>query len=146
MMRDLRSSSVILKAAAQLLLPLLLLLSLFLLLRGHHEPGGGFIGGLVAASAIALHLFATDMRSARGVLRVDPRSLMGVGLLVALLAGIVGPLTGGPLLAGRWVDLTVPMLGELHLGTPILFDVGVYLVVVGSVLTFVLTLAETGEG
>ena len=138
MRRDLRSSSVILKAAAQLLLPLLLLLSLFLLLRGHHEPGGGFIGGLVAASAIALHLFATDMRSARGVLRVGPR--------VALLAGIVGPLTGGPLLAARWVDLTVPILGELHLGTPILFDVGVYLVVVGSVLTFVLTLAETGEG
>lgn len=145
MSRDLQSSSVILKAASQLLLPLLLLLSLFLLLRGHHEPGGGFIGGLVAASAIALHLFATDMQSARGVLRVDPRSLMGVGLLVALLAGFIGPLTGGPLFVGRWIDITVPIFGELHLGTPLLFDVGVYLVVIGSVLTFVLTLAETGE-
>ena len=101
MRRDLRSSSVILKAAAQLLLPLLLLLSLFLLLRGHHEPGGGFIGGLVAASAIALHLFATDMRSARGVLRVDPRSSMGVGLLVALLAG---GSTGGRAAKAAWTS------------------------------------------
>lgn len=145
MSREPGSTSIILKAASQLLLPLLLLLSIFLLLRGHHEPGGGFIGGLVAASAIALHLFATDMRSARNVLRIDPRSLMGAGLLVALFSGFIGPLTGGPLFIGRWVDITVPVLGELHLGTPLLFDLGVYLVVVGAVLTFVLTLAEAEE-
>jgi len=145
MSREAGSTSVIVKAASQLLLPLLLLLSVFLLLRGHHEPGGGFIGGLVAASAIALHLFATDMRSARGVLRVDPRSLMGAGLLVALLSAFIGPMTGGPLFVGRWIDITVPVFGELHLGTPLLFDFGVYLVVIGAVLTFVLTLAEVEE-
>lgn len=138
-------NSLILQAAAQLLLPLLLLLSVFLLLRGHHEPGGGFIGGLVASAAIALHLFATDMRSARGVLRIDPRTLMGLGLLVALGSAFIGPLTGGAFFAGRWVYVEVPVLGELHLGTPLLFDLGVYLVVIGSVLTFVLTLAEVEE-
>jgi multicomponent Na+:H+ antiporter subunit B len=137
--------SLILQTASQLLLPLLLLLSVFLLLRGHHEPGGGFIGGLVAAAAIALHLFATDIRSARGVLRIDPRTLMGIGLLVALVAAFVGPLSGAPLFTGKWVDLYLPLLGEVHVGTPLLFDFGVYLVVIGSVLTFVLTLAEVEE-
>lgn len=138
-------TSLILQSAAQLLLPLLLLLSVFLLVRGHHEPGGGFIGGLVAAAAIALHLFATDMRSARGVLRIDPRTLMGVGLLLALLAGLIGPMTGGDFFASRWIDVYLPILGEVHLGTPLLFDLGVYFVVIGSVLTFVLTLAEVEE-
>jgi multicomponent Na+:H+ antiporter subunit B len=137
--------SMILSAASQLLLPLLLLLSVFLLLRGHHEPGGGFIGGLVAAAAIALHLFATDIRSARGVLRIDPRTLMGIGLLVALLAAFIGPMLGDTFFAGRWIDLWLPLVGEVHLGTPLLFDLGVYLVVIGSVLTFVLTLAEVEE-
>lgn len=137
--------SLILQTASQLLLPLLLLLSVFLLLRGHHEPGGGFIGGLVAAAAISLHLFATDIRSARGVLRIDPRTLIGIGLLVALLAAFVGPMMGDPFFAGEWVDLYLPLLGEVHVGTPLLFDFGVYLVVIGSVLTFVLTLAEVGE-
>lgn len=137
--------SIILSSASQLLLPLLLLLSVFLLLRGHHEPGGGFIGGLVAAAAIALHLFATDIRSARGVLRIDPRTLMGIGLLVALLAAFIGPLLGDVFFAGRWIDVWLPLVGEVHLGTPLLFDLGVYLVVIGAVLTFVLTLAEVEE-
>lgn len=145
MSRHVIQPSLILKTAAQLLLPLLLLLSVMLLLRGHHEPGGGFIGGLVAAAAITLHLFTSDMRSARSVLRIDPRSLMGFGLLVALTAGLIGPATGGSLFAGRWIDVTLPVLGEVHLGTPLLFDLGVYLVVIGSVLTFVLTLAEVEE-
>lgn len=145
MSRQAVRTSLILQTAAQLLLPLLLLLSVVLLLRGHHEPGGGFIGGLVAAAAITLQLFASDMKSARSVLRIDPRSLMGVGLLVALLAALIGPITGGSLFAGRWVDLWLPLLGEVHLGTPLLFDLGVYLVVIGAVLTFVLTLADVEE-
>ncbi|MFP5357160.1 MAG: Na+/H+ antiporter subunit B [Gammaproteobacteria bacterium] len=138
-------TSLILQTAAQLLLPLLLLLSVFLLLRGHHEPGGGFIGGLVASVAIALHLFASDIRSARRVLRIDPRTLMGAGLLVALAAAFWGPLSGGSMFAGRWLHADLPLLGEVHLGTPLLFDFGVYLVVIGAVLTFVLTLAEVEE-
>ncbi|MCK5770747.1 Na+/H+ antiporter subunit B [Algiphilus sp.] len=138
------SASLILRAAGQVLLPLLMVLSIYLLLRGHNEPGGGFIAGLVAASAISLKLFAADIRSARGVLRVDPRRLVGIGLLVALLAAMMAPFSGkGTLFQGLWVDVALPVVGKTHLGTPLLFDVGVYLVVIGAVLIMVLTLAET---
>lgn len=138
------SASLILRAAGHVLLPLLMVLSIYLLLRGHNEPGGGFIAGLVAASAISLKLFAADIRSARGVLRVDPRRLVGIGLLVALLAAMMAPFSGrGALFQGLWVDVALPVVGKTHLGTPLLFDVGVYLVVIGAVLIMVLTLAET---
>lgn len=137
--------SLILRTAAEFLLPLLLLFSIFLLLRGHHEPGGGFIGGLVAAAAIALNLFTTDNRSARRVLRADPRTVLGFGLLMALSSSLIGPAGGGAFFEGRWVELGLPVLGKVSLGTPLLFDLGVYFVVIGAVLTVVLTLAEVEE-
>jgi multicomponent Na+:H+ antiporter subunit B len=136
-------ASLILRTAGQLLLPLLMLLSVYLLLRGHNEPGGGFIAGLVASAAIALHLFAVDIRSARRVLRMDPRTLLGLGLLVALGSGLIAPLLGmGQIFQALWLDIDLPVVGDTHLGTPLLFDLGVYFVVIGSVLTVVLTLAE----
>lgn len=141
-MKALRSSSLILRTTGQFLLPLLLLFSVFLLLRGHHAPGGGFIAGLVASAAIALHLFAADLTSARAVLRADPRAVLGVGLLVALVAAFIGPLTGGSFFEGVWVKLDLGGLGKLEVGTPLLFDTGVYFVVIGAVLTIVLSLAE----
>lgn len=139
-------ASLILRATSQLLLPLLIVLSIYLLLRGHNEPGGGFIAGLVAASAVALRLFSAGIRSARRVLRVDPRTLIGIGLLVALAAAFMAPLTGaGVMFQGMWLDIALPVVGETHIGTPLLFDFGVYLVVIGAVLTMVLTLAEVEE-
>jgi multicomponent Na+:H+ antiporter subunit B len=134
-------NSLILSSAARLLLPLLLLFSVFLLLRGHHEPGGGFAGGLVAAAGFSLLLIAFDVPTARRALGLDPRTLIGIGLVVALVSGLFGPLTGRPFLTGVWAYLPMPG-GALDLGTPLLFDVGVYLVVVGTALTVILTLAE----
>jgi multicomponent Na+:H+ antiporter subunit B len=134
--------SLILRSAAQFLMPLLLLFSLFMLLRGHHEPGGGFIAGLIAAAAIALRLLAVGLDAARQTLHVDPRRLLAVGLLVALAAALWGPLRGEPFFSGMWGTLPLPLLGKVKLGTPLLFDFGVYLVVIGSVLTLVITLAE----
>ena len=137
------TTSLILRTAGQLLLPLLMLLSIYLLLRGHNNPGGGFIAGLVASAAIALHLFAVDIRSARRVLRMDPRTLLGLGLLLALSSAVLAPLfSNGVFFQALWVDVVLPVVGETHLGTPLLFDLGVYLVVIGSSLTIVLSLAE----
>ena len=135
-------TSMLLRVGAHLLLPLLMVLSVYLLVRGHNHPGGGFIGGLVASAAIALHLFAVDIRSARGVLRADPRTLLGAGLLIALVAAVMGPLAGGAVFEGLWLDVNLPVVGKTHIGTPLLFDIGVYLVVIGAVLTMALTLAE----
>jgi multicomponent Na+:H+ antiporter subunit B len=116
-------------------MPLLLAFSVFLMLRGHNEPGGGFVGGLVAAAAFALYAIAFGTRRARQALRVRPLTLLGAGLLVALLSGVPAVLRGQPFLTALWAP-TVP------LGTPALFDTGVFLVVAGVVLMMVFTLAE----
>ena len=134
--------SLILRSAARLLLPLLLLFSIFLLLRGHNEPGGGFSAGLVAAAAFALLTIATDVPTTRRTLRMSPRIFMGAGLLVAVASGAVGLIGGGAFLTGLWTELPLPGGAKLAVGTPLLFDVGVYLVVIGVVLTIVLSLME----
>jgi len=132
--------SLILAAAARGLLPLMLLLSVFLLLRGHNDPGGGFVGGLTAAAAFALHALAHGVPAARRVVRVDPPRLAAEGLLVAVVSALVGPLGGAPLFTAAWLETPLPVFGKV--GTPILFDTGVYLVVVGIVLTILFPLLE----
>lgn len=135
-------NSLILRTATRFLLPLLLLFSLFLLLRGHHEPGGGFSGGLVAAAAFVLYRFAFGAEEARRALPVDPRSLIGAGLLVAVGSGTLALLAGRPLMTGLWERVPVPGFGVVDVGTPLVFDLGVYLAVVGVALSIILPLAE----
>jgi multicomponent Na+:H+ antiporter subunit B len=135
-------TSLILRTTTRFVLPLLLLFSVFLLVRGHHEPGGGFSGGLVAAAAFVLYRFAFGREEVRRVLPVDARALIGVGLLVALAGGSAALLAGRPLMTSRWWQVAVPGVGELDLGTPLVFDVGVYLTVVGVTLSIILPLAE----
>ena len=132
--------SLILRATTRLLFPLTLVFSVFLLLRGHNEPGGGFVGGLTAASAFALVLASDGLEMARRILRVDPLALVGAGLGVALLSGVPPLLDGGAFLTGHWLEGKFPVIG--HLGTPLVFDVGVYLAVLGVVVAIVFELAE----
>lgn len=134
-------TSLILSTATRYLLPLLLLFSVFLLLRGHNEPGGGFVGGLVVAAAFALYAIAYDVATARRVLGIDPRALIGLGLLVAVASGLRSVVAGLPFMTGVWGNFVVPLLGKV--GTPLLFDIGVYLVVIGAMLTIIFSLAET---
>jgi len=132
--------SSILRSTTRFLVPLMLLFSVFLLVRGHNQPGGGFVGGLVAATAFALVLLAEGLETARRLLRLEPLSLVAAGLLVSLLSGLLPLLEGGAFMAGRWLDVSLPALGKL--GTPVVFDVGVYLVVLGIVLFILFALAE----
>ena len=133
-------TSLILSTATRYMLPLLLLFSIFLLLRGHNEPGGGFIGGLIAAAAFALYAIAYDVATARRTLGIDSRTLIGLGLLVALTSGVISLIAGQPFMTGLWSEYAVPLLGKV--GTPLLFDIGVYLVVIGVTLTIIFGLAE----
>lgn len=135
-------TSLIFNAVVRALQPLLLFFSVFLLLSGHHEPGGGFTGGLVAASAFVLHATANDPASARRALRVPLTKLIGVGLLCSISSGLVAVVRGKPFLTSVWLKIGAGGLGIVELGTPLLFDLGVYLVVMGVTLTFVLSLAE----
>ena len=134
--------SLILQTVARLVKPLLLLFSIFLLLVGHNEPGGGFVGGLVAATGFALSAVAFGSAAARRALVARPRLLIGAGLLVALCAGLVGPILGLPLLTGVWHEFDAPLLGTLKVGTPLLFDVGVYFTVTGATLMLIFALME----
>jgi multicomponent Na+:H+ antiporter subunit B len=129
-------SSLILRTASGVLMPLLLLYGIFLLLRGHNAPGGGFAGGLVVAAAYSLSSFAFGTAAARRALIVDPVRLIGVGLIVALGSGLVPMLFGKPFLTALWL---APAMG---LGTPLTFDLGVFCVVIGVVLTMTFTLGE----
>ena len=137
--------SLILRTAARLLVPLLLLFSIFLMLRGHNEAGGGFIGGLVAASSFALYAVAYGTEASRRTLQISPLTLMSVGLATAALAGILPLFIGEAFLTGLW--LKVPIGGDalLKLGSPVLFDIGVYLLVCGMGLTLVYELDEDGR-
>ena len=134
--------SVILSTATRILMPMLLLFSAVILFRGHNLPGGGFIGGLVAAATFILHSYAYGVQSTLTLLRISPRTLIGAGLLLALGSGCVSLFTGKPFMTGRWGEIHIGTEEIWHLGTPIFFDLGVYLVVIGAVLTIILTLAE----
>jgi multicomponent Na+:H+ antiporter subunit B len=132
--------SLILRATTRLIFPLTLVFSVFLLVRGHNEPGGGFVGGLTAAAGLALVLASDGLDRARQVLRFEPFVFIGAGLTVALLSGVAPLFDGGAFLTGHWLPAKVPVIG--HLGTPLVFDVGVYLAVLGVVTAIVFELAE----
>jgi len=138
-------TSVILHTATRLLMSLILMFSIYILFRGHNEPGGGFIGGLIAASAIILYSVSFGPSWARAAMRVHGLSIAGCGLFLAALSGVLAAFAGVPFLTGLW---WIPHWGkELHfaLSTPLLFDVGVYLVVVGALTTIALELEEAGD-
>jgi multicomponent Na+:H+ antiporter subunit B len=135
---------ILLQTIARTIGPVLILFSLVLLLRGHNSPGGGFVGGLMAASALTLYAMAYGMRLTERAIRVAPERLTAVGLLIAGASGVFPMLLGDPFLTAHWVDVSVPGM-KLHVGTPLVFDVGVYLVVLGATLTFVLYLRKEPE-
>lgn len=135
-------NSPILRTGTRYLFPIMMLFSFFLLLRGHNEPGGGFIGGLLAATAFALYAISHDVASSRMLLRIHEQTLLGTGLLMAASAGVIGLVVGDPFMTGQWVEIKLSFFGKLKLGTPLLFDVGVYLVVIGMTLMVVYALAE----
>ena len=131
-------NTMILRETTRRLVPLILVFSVFLLLRGHEHPGGGFVGGLVASIAFSLYAFVFGPQAARGILHADPRAVGAAGLAVAIASGFVGSIRNtAPFLTGQWGTLA-----GLKIGTPVMFDVGVYLVVIGVVLTFVLGIKE----
>jgi multicomponent Na+:H+ antiporter subunit B len=135
-------TSSILQTAVRVLMPLLLLFAVFLLMRGHNQPGGGFVGGLVVAASFILYSIAFGVDAARRALLVGPSRLLGIGLLVALVSGLPGLAMGQPFMTAVWTTVGTGSMA-LYVGTPLVFDVGVFLAVIGVVLTIVFTLTES---
>jgi multicomponent Na+:H+ antiporter subunit B len=129
--------SLILSTASKILLPVLLVFSFFVLIRGHYEPGGGFVGGLVAASAFALYTISNGVIEAK---RLFPHAKLFVvlGLTFALISGLIPIFAGQIAFTGLWTDFSLPVIGRLS--TPLLFDIGVYFVVIGVATSIIFTL------
>lgn len=104
--------SILLSVAARYLMPLMLVFSIFLLIRGHNEVGGGFAGGLVASSALMLYGIALSPAAVRRLLPVEPRSLIAIGLLMALISGMIPMFANQPFMTGLWLKTPLPVIGR----------------------------------
>ena len=131
--------TLIFRTAAPYLVALMLLFSVFVLLRGHNEPGGGFIGGLIAASAFAIQGIAFGVAPVRRALYFHPMAVSGFGLFLAAMSGFLSLGFGVPFLTGLWTSVNLAGVG-VDLSTVMAFDIGVYLVVVGSITSIALAL------
>ena len=129
-------NSLILRTLAPFITLLMIVFSLFIMLRGHNSPGGGFIGGLLAASGVALYALAFGIEAARRVLRLHPLTIAASGLVISALSGMASALYGVPYMTGLWFDVGIDV------STVMSFDIGVYLVVVGAFSSILLTLGE----
>ena len=111
------------------------------LLRGHNNPGGGFIGGLLAALSIVFYSFAYDWRQIQNKLIIKPKGYIALGLAFVLSSFLPSLFKSEVLMKGVWISIPMGIFGELELGSPLLFDTGVFMGVIGVTLMFFFTLA-----
>lgn len=135
-------NDVILRTTARMAIPVILMYALYLLARGHNEPGGGFIAGLVTVAALVLRRMAADAPRPGGQgtgkpVRMDYPALAGLGLLVAAGTGVAAVLFGRPFLTSAVVELDLSIFGHTELASAVLFDIGVFLVVIGAAMAII---------
>jgi multicomponent K+:H+ antiporter subunit A len=126
----------------RLLLPMAALVSIYFLLRGHNAPGGGFVGGLVMATAVIVQYMVSGTIWVEARLKIHPQVWIAIGLLGAALTGLSAWLASRPFLAALAADVHLPLIGDLHLSSVLVFDLGVYMLVVGAVMLILISLAH----
>ncbi len=139
--------SYIFRAVGSFLFFVINVFAVYLLLRGHNLPGGGFIGGLGSALSLIMLSLALGVERTQRILRVDPVRLAAAGLLLALVTALLPVFVGEPMLRhfhGEFSNL--PLLGTLKVGTPLLFDIGIFFVVVGATAKMIFVLARSSSG
>ena len=132
----------LLRTFTQILLPLTLLFGIYVFLRGHNQPGGGFIAGLIVASALIAQYMANGIETAERKLRLPIHGILGAGLLIALGTGLTSMVFGVPFLTSAFTHLDLPVIGDIEIASAIAFDLGVFLVVVGSTMLILLNLGR----
>ncbi len=132
----------LLGTVSQSLLPLALLVSVFIFLRGHNEPGGGFIAGLVTAVALILLYIARGVDWTQQRMSFQYQPIAVVGVAIAALTGIGSWAFGHNFLTSAFGHFSIPYIGEIELATAMLFDLGVYLTVVGATLMILANLGK----
>ncbi|MFO8087135.1 MAG: MnhB domain-containing protein [Bacteroidales bacterium] len=136
-------NSGILQIAEKYLRWLFLIFALTALFRGHNMPGGGFIGGLMAAFIFVFRGFAYSPALVYQSMKIKPETYLVMGFIVILLSFMPVLVPGKTFFEGVWVSFDLPLLGLLKLGTPLLFDIGIFLVVIGVTVLFLFSLNRT---
>lgn len=136
-------NSIILQIASRYIKGLLLIFAIIALLRGHNYPGGGFIGGLIAALSVIYMSLAYNAQMVKDRLILQPQTYIVLGLLSVVLSLMPSINNKLDLMKGVWVKVDIPLLGVLKLGTPFLFDIGVFFTVIGVTFLFYFSLTRT---
>lgn len=137
-----RMNNVVLQTAAKMIFFIILLFSIFIFFAGHHSPGGGFVGGLLTTGAIVLLLIAYDLKTVQELLPFNFIIVVAIGLLLSLGMASGSLLFNVPFFTHVFGDFYLPLFGKVSLHTAMIFDAGVYCVVVGSVMTIIQTIGE----
>ncbi|MDX9929825.1 MAG: MnhB domain-containing protein [Bacteroidales bacterium] len=134
--------NLILRKISKLYLLAMVTFSVFILLRGHNNPGGGFIGGIITSTGFIFYGIINGSESVKRLLRISTIELMGAGLLAGIIALMIPLFSGLEPFTGLWLDVRITAGMVLHLGTPLLFDTGIYLVVTGVILSIIISIMD----
>lgn len=137
-----KPNDLILRSTTSLITFILLGFAIYLLFAGHNSPGGGFVGGLTTSAAFLLMYISFGQSAVDKILSINFMTLVPIGLMIALLTGLGSLLFNKPFLTQTFGHVTLPIVGEFELATAMLFDVGVFLTVLGTTMTIILTISN----
>lgn len=138
-------SNMILEVGTKVIVFIVLTFSAYIFFAGHHNPGGGFVGGLVMTAAIVLFYMTYDVVTGKEIIPIDFKKIAALGTFIAVVTGVGSFFFDAPFLSQTFGYVTVPFFGEVELSTSVLFDLGVFLAVIGSVMTAILSISEDVE-
>ncbi|ATD30880.1 Na(+)/H(+) antiporter subunit B [Macrococcoides bohemicum] len=137
-----QNNDVILQFCTLVVFFIIITFAFAIFMGGHYTPGGGFVGGLLISSALLIVLIAYDIKTLQQIIPIDFKKVIAIGLMFCYGTPLISILQGKPFFTHTFGDLHLPLLGELHLHTAVLFDIGVMLAVIGTTLTIILTIGE----
>ena len=135
-------NNLILQFTAKIVFFIIIFFAVHIFFAGHYTPGGGFVGGLLASSAIVLLVVAFDLKTVKKLIPVNFMYVVASGLMLALLTAAFSTVMGKPFFTHFFDEFTIPLIGKTSLHTAALFDLGVFLVVVGVTMTIIQTIGE----
>ena len=137
-----KTNDVILRTVTKVVVFIILTFGVELFFSGHNSPGGGFIGGLVLSSALVLLFLVHDIETVQKGIPVDFKKVAALGVILAIGTGVGAVLFGAAFLTQTFGIFNLPIFGDTELATVVLFEVGVALTVVGTVVTIILSISE----
>lgn len=137
-----KTNDVILRTVTKVVVFIILTFGVELFFAGHNSPGGGFIGGLVLSSALVLLFLVYDIETVQEGIPLDFKRVAALGVILAIGTGVGAVLFGVAFLTQTFGHFHLPLLGDTELATVVLFEIGVALTVVGTVVTIIVSISE----